>query len=79
MTQEEKVLKHIKKNGYITSWDAIMQYKITRISARIWNLRQDGFDIKMKMLVNPKTKSCYGVYYLKDKEIKKYERLLQNM
>ena len=76
MTQEEKVLNHIKKNGYITSWDAIMQYKITRISAKIFNLRQEGIDIKMKMFVNPKTKTNYGVYYIKNKALKDYEKRL---
>ena len=79
MSKKELALKEIIKNGYITSWDAFEKHHNTRLSASIFSLRNEGYDIKMKMFINPKTKSCYGVYYLKDKEIKKYERLLQNM
>lgn len=45
MTQTEKVLRHLEKFGSITSWDAIMEYGITRLSAKIYELRKNGYII----------------------------------
>lgn len=36
----EQVLEHLQKNGSITSWEAIQNYKATRLSAIIYNLRK---------------------------------------
>ena len=41
-----KVLNHLQSQGSITSWDAIQLYKATRLSAIIFNLRKDGFNIR---------------------------------
>ena len=38
-TQAEKVLVHLLKNKSITSWIAIEKFRITRLSAVIFNLR----------------------------------------
>ena len=45
-TQKMQVLKHLKnhKNG-ITSMTAFERYGITRLSGRIFELRQEGFEI----------------------------------
>ena len=43
ITQYDRVLNHLKRFGSITSWEAIMEYGITRISATIYQLRQDGY------------------------------------
>lgn len=45
MTQTEKVLRHMQKLGSISSWEAIMDYGITRLGARIFELRKSGYDI----------------------------------
>lgn len=79
MSKKELALKEIMMNGYITSWDAFEKHHNTRLSASIFTLRNEGYDIKMKMFVNPKTKSSYGVYYIKDKEIKKYEQKVRSL
>lgn len=34
------VLKHLKERGSITSWEAINEYGVTRLSAVIFNLRK---------------------------------------
>ena len=41
----KEVLKHLKKKGSITSWDAIKLYGATRLSAIIFNLRERGYII----------------------------------
>ena len=45
MTQCEMVLDHMKKHGGITQADAFYHYSITRLSARISNLRDRGNNI----------------------------------
>ena len=44
-TQENIILDHLKKHKFITTWEAITQNRITRLSARIYELREDGHQI----------------------------------
>lgn len=44
-TKASLVKSHLLKRKHITSWEAIMEYKATRLSAIIFNLRQSGYDI----------------------------------
>ena len=44
-TKTGMVLEHLQKEGSITSWDAIKLYRATRLSAIIFNLRDEGYDI----------------------------------
>lgn len=46
MTQEERVLEHLKKNGKISQKSAIRLYSIYRLSARIYILRKWGYNIE---------------------------------
>lgn len=48
MTQNEKILRHLKQYGSITTMDAFMMYGITRLSARISDLRDKGIEIISK-------------------------------
>ena len=45
MTQKETVLEHLRTHGTITSWEAIQKYRITRLSAIIGFLKDDGHKI----------------------------------
>ncbi len=56
MTQYNKVLKHLQHKP-ITSMEAFEKYGITRLSAIIFNLRADGYDISSK---TKKVKNRYG-------------------
>lgn len=42
MTQNEMILEHLRNRGSITSMEAIQRYGITRLSARIYDLRAGG-------------------------------------
>ena len=45
-SQKQVILDHLLEHGTITSWDAIQQYRITRLAEYIRSLRQDdGLDI----------------------------------
>ena len=50
MTQKEQILTHLKKYGSITSWDAIMEYGVTRLSHHIYCLRNEGYIIPDKRI-----------------------------
>ena len=43
-SQKRTILKHLKESKSITSWEAITQYRITRLSAVIYLLRDEGYD-----------------------------------
>ena len=46
MTQKNAVLEHLKRNGTITSLEAIDLYGATRLSGIIYNLKhKDGYNI----------------------------------
>ena len=45
MTQSERVLDYMKQFGSITTKEAFADLSITRLSARIWDLKRDGVQI----------------------------------
>ena len=65
LTQLAKIRTHLNVKGSITSWDAIMFYRITRLSEYIRILRVEGMDIRMTR-VDPKDSNWYGLYTLNE-------------
>lgn len=67
MTQKEQVLHHLKRHGSITSWEAIMEYGITRLSAWIHELKKDGYKIESTNISKKKGQRVvtYSKYELK--------------
>lgn len=57
VSQKELVKNHLLNHGSITSWEAIQKYGITRISAVIFKLREEGFKIES---VPMEDKNRYG-------------------
>jgi len=57
MTQKERVLRHIDDYGSITSMEAFNEYGITRLAARVSELRRDGIQIDS---VRETVKNRYG-------------------
>ncbi|QFS87603.1 MULTISPECIES: helix-turn-helix domain-containing protein [unclassified Marinobacter] len=45
-TQCQLIVEHVRKNGGITSWEAIQHYGITRLAARIYDLNNTGASMK---------------------------------
>lgn len=67
MTQEQMVYEHMLAHGSITSMEAFSLYKITRLSDRIFKLRQKGEPIDTvdeKTTVNGRP-CTYRRYYLR--------------
>lgn len=50
MNQCERVLRHMKDHGSITSAEAITEYGIYRLASRISDLKSKGVAIKKKQL-----------------------------
>ena len=46
MTQKEKVLRHIREYGSITPLEAMREYGIMRLGARIADIEADGIKIE---------------------------------
>lgn len=68
MTQTERVIKHLKEYGSITPLEAIREYGITRLGARIWDLRDLGYDIETQTETSKNRfgdKTSYAKYVLK--------------
>ena len=62
ISQENQILNHLKKHKFITSWEAIQEYRITRLSARIYELREKGYQIITKNVTeNGKTFAEYSL------------------
>lgn len=67
MNKSEKIRKHLKKNGNISTWEAIKLYGETRLSSVIYNLRKEGWTIEtlQEQSFNKKGDSVrYGRYIL---------------
>lgn len=72
LSQKNDVLEHLKKNGSITSMEAIKKFGATRLSAIIYDLRyRDGYDIVTHMMEGTnrygKT-SRYAKYVLREND-----------
>lgn len=52
MSQKTDVLKHLKENKTITSWEAIQIFRCTRLADRIFSLRKEGHEIITNNMVS---------------------------
>ena len=50
MTQNQKILEHLMTKGTITQLEALNKYGCMRLSGRIFELRQKGYDIHTKII-----------------------------
>ncbi len=51
-SQRKLIEKHLKNKGSITSWQAIQWFGCTRLSAVIYDLRNEGMKIKTEYVTN---------------------------
>lgn len=61
-TQKTLVLKHLKNLGSISPSEALRDYQITRLAARIGDLKKMGYDIASTMRKHPVTGVAYARY-----------------
>lgn len=68
-TQEEKVLEYIRRYGKITTLDAFKDLGITRLSAKIFNLKRQGHNITGEFRTEKNRFGqyiCYKIYRLEN-------------
>lgn len=63
-TQVDRVLAYLKEFGFITTWDAFKELGITRLSARIFEIKERGYQVKTER-INAKNKFGEAIHYLK--------------
>lgn len=69
VTHKDRVLQYLRDVGSITSLDAIREFGNTRLSASIWLLRNEGYNIKTTFETNKNRygeKVSYARYYLEE-------------
>lgn len=57
MTQKDRIIKYIQDFGKITSYEAYTDLGITQLGARIFELKQNGYNF---ITEQKKTKNRYG-------------------
>lgn len=57
MSHSEMILRHMERFGSITALEAMQEYGIMRLGARIWDLRHEGHDIASEFVTG---KNRYG-------------------
>ena len=50
LTQQEKVIRHLKLHGTLSQNEAMTQYGISRLASRINDLKNAGWPIHKRML-----------------------------
>lgn len=50
MTQSERIARHLRDYGSITSLEAIQEYGIMRLASRVSDLKKAGFPIHAEMV-----------------------------
>lgn len=63
ISQEQIVLKHLKKYGSITSMEAFSRYTITRLAAVVFVLRKEH---EIETVMRYRNGKQYAEYYLKE-------------
>ena len=67
MTQKEMVLAHLKGGHCITPLEALSEYGCFRLADVIYRLKDDGHDIKTRLIRCPKTGKRFGEYHMTEK------------
>ena len=72
LTQCERILRHMKDFGSITSLEAMTEYGIMRLASRINDLRAQGYAIVSERATGKnryEEPTSYSVYRLANKEV----------
>ena len=76
MNQCEKIVLYIQKLGSISSMEAFQDFGITRLSERIYELREEGY--KFKETFETSKKSVRREHVLQTVQVSKRNRNRQN-
>lgn len=57
MTQKDRILEHLQKHGSITTWESFELYGDTRLSDKIYRLKQEDYEFEEEWITK---KNRYG-------------------
>ncbi len=63
-TQEQMILEHLRSGRSLSPIEAMREYKILRLAARIEALRKDGYPIRTMMESDRRTGKRWARYWL---------------
>jgi len=63
-TQKQRIIRHLKDKGSITALQAMKEYGIMRLTSRICELKDEGYNIKSEF-VSSKNRYNESVSYSK--------------
>ena len=63
-TQKQRIIRHLKEKGSITALQAMKEYGIMRLTSRICELKDEGYNIKSEF-VSSKNRYNESVSYSK--------------
>lgn len=69
MTQANRVLEYLKSGKTITTLNAFKELGITRLAARVYELKSDGYEVKKNTItvVNRFNENCaIAEYYMEN-------------
>jgi len=73
MTQAERVLDYLESGNTITTLNAFNELGITRLAARIYELKEEGHDVKSKRIkvTNRYDEQCsVSEYYMESDNVR---------
>ena len=50
LTQKERIIRHLKDKGFITSLEAMKEYGIMRLTSRVCELKDQGYKIRSEFV-----------------------------
>ena len=71
MTQKDRILRHFNDKGSITALEAMKEYGIMRLTSRICELKNEGYNIKSEFVSSTNRygeKVSFSKYTLIDKK-----------
>ena len=63
-SQKDQVLDHLKSGRAITPLEALQWFGAFRLSAILYDLKKDGWDISTEMVTDPRTGKSFAKYQL---------------
>ena len=74
-SQEERILRHLMKGKHLTALDAVALFDCFRLQARIFDLREKGYNIKTEYIYTNKRKRI-ARYYMDAEQVEVYRLAL---
>lgn len=63
-SQSEQILKYLQAGNALTPLEALRKFNCLRLGARIYDLRQLGYQINSRLITDEYTKKRYAIYSL---------------